>query len=81
MFVAVNGEYAPLTDIEVTCEVNFETDLHQILDDRALFAGVSTTVWHGGKFTIPCTHAVKTGNKPVPGFLHIASTAIRSPLT
>lgn len=67
MFVATNEGYAPLTDIQVDCIVNFTTDRGLVSKNNTVHFTVATTKLHTGHFTVPCTRTVTANNEPAIG--------------
>jgi hypothetical protein len=68
MFVAVNEGYAPLTSIHVDCNWNFTNDSGSTFNDMNKGFDVQSAIWHGGKFTVPCTRLVRLGGETIPSY-------------
>jgi hypothetical protein len=66
MFVAVNEGYVPLSSIEVSCISTFKTTTGAFDHNVATYP-IGATIWHEGRFTIPCTHVLKSTNDPDSG--------------
>jgi hypothetical protein len=71
MFSVTNQGYVPLTDVDVSCFPNFETDNHGIVRRNAFnFSEVAHYLGHAGTVTIPCftiPKKLELGGKKLPG--------------
>lgn len=65
MFIIVNQGYAPITNIEVDCVSDFNTDRGGRFSNIHLRNRMPKSLWHENKVTLPCLTIVGYSDEPV----------------